>query len=416
VVAPQDYPGLYSGRKRAIYEDAAQAFLQRGVQLCDSFVSVFVKAEKINFSSKPDPAPRVIQPRRPVFNLAVGRYLKQFEGRLCEGFKKLCGYRVILKGLNATGVAECLRANWCTFKQPLAVMLDASRFDQHVSVEALEFEHSIYNAVFRSAELAKLLRMQLTNRGYGYTSCGHRVKYEIKGCRMSGDINTGMGNCLLMSTLVLAYCEHVGLKSRLANNGDDCTLMIEKRDAGKLRGLEQWFLDFGFRLTVEGTTEVFERIKFCQAQPVLTGSGWRMVRDIHTAPSKDLVSLLSVSDAKEFAMWRHAIGSCGLELTRGVPMWEKFYSDLLAGGVVAAEGVSERITDSGLGYMAAGVVGSQITDEARHSFWLAFGIEPDHQIAYEQTPTHLEWAEPTPLMFDDITSEFISHYAAKEHA
>jgi hypothetical protein len=233
---------------------------------------------------------------------------------------------------------------------------------------------------------------------------------------MSGDINTGMGNCLLMSAMVLSYAESVGLKCRLANNGDDCALVVDKSDLAKVDGITGWFRDLGFDLKVEGFTDVFERIKFCQAQPVLTGSGWRMVRDIFTATSKDLVSLLGITSELEFNHWRRSIATCGLELTRGVPMWESFYQSLHPGVVRGGAAAVEHVYDSGLGYMARGVQASEITPDARVSFWRAFGITPDAQIAYELSPKQLSWSEPQPLMPSSITSEIIGHYATYQEA
>lgn len=411
VVAEELYPQLYHGGKRAVYERAAVTLLTRGFKNSDAYVSAFVKAEKINFSAKPDPPPRVIQPRSPVFNLKVGCYLKPFEHRLVAGFRAAFGYNVVLKGLNASGTARQLRENWETFVDPIAIELDASRFDQHVSVDALKYEHSVYNEVFKSPELRKLLRLQLHNKGFGRYG-GQLLRYEVDGCRMSGDINTGMGNCLLMSLMVLGFADSKGIRCRLSNNGDDCVLVVERKDRPLVDGITQWFHDLGFDLKVEGIQDVFERIKFCQAQPLWTTTGWRMVRDIYTATSKDLVSLLGFGNQLEFNNWRHAIGTCGLELTRGVPMWEAFYKTLLPpAGAEGSTGAVERIMDSGLGYMARGVVGGVITEEVRYSFWRAFGIPPDAQVAYETTSRGIGWTVPQPLMYTNITSEHLSHYA-----
>lgn len=381
VVDRCDYSSLYTGRKRLIYERAYESLMTRAIELKDSFVSTFVKAEKVNFDKKPDPAPRVIQPRTPRYNLEVGRYLKLFEHELCLGFKRLFGYDVILKGKNATGVAEALRSSWDHFNSPVAVGLDASRFDQHVSVEALQFEHSIYNTVFRSPELARLLKWQLTNRGIARVG-EHRVDYSIDGCRMSGDINTGMGNCLLMSCIVIAYCEHVGIDFRLANNGDDCVLFVDDYNLTELVGLDSWFLDFGFTLTRETPCYVFEHVEFCQAHPISVGDSWRMVRDPRTAMSKDCVSLLGWDNDLDIRQWAGAIGTCGLVLTSGVPVWSAWYQRLVSFGVVR-QGAVDHVYDSGLGYMSKGVIACEITPESRVSFWRAFGILPDMQIALE---------------------------------
>lgn len=402
IVAREDYPGLYTGRKRGIYQRAYESLIIRGINIRDAWVNTFVKAEKVNFDSKGDPAPRVIQPRSPRYLLEVGRYLKLFEKELCKAFERVWGYPVVLKGLNAHQVGGWLHKHWDSFQEPTAVGLDASRFDQHVSSAALAWEHSIYNGVFNSKELRRLLRWQRRNRGVARVD-GYRVDYEIDGRRMSGDINTGMGNCLLMSAMVIAYCEDAGIKFRLANNGDDCVLFLEKRDLHYLDGIGDWMLEFGFTLTREEPVFVLEQVQFCQAQPVCCDSGWRMVRDPRTAMSKDCVSLLGWDNVTNFQQWSHAIGSCGLSLTTGVPVWESWYRQLVSIGREAAMGVEEQIWDSGLGYMAKGVPVCDITEECRYSFYKAFGILPDMQEALEyqySLPVSIE--PPTPMTFPDV--------------
>lgn len=380
IVPREDYPGLYTGRKQVVYRRALESLMVKGITKSDSYVSTFVKAEKINFSAKGDPAPRVIQPRSPRYNLEVGRYLKLFEKELCRGFKRMVGYEVILKGLNADRVASELHGSWNNYLNPVAVGLDASRFDQHVSRDALEYEHSIYNSVFRSKELRRLLRWQLSNRGYGRVGSS-LLTYQVEGCRMSGDINTGMGNCAIMSSIVLAYIEHHGIDARLANNGDDCVLILDKSQLNKLSHIDGWFTDFGFKLTREEPVYVFEQIEFCQTQPVLVGDGYRMVRNPWIAMSKDCVSLLGWSNEAEFNAWRDAIGVCGGELTSGVPVWESFYRAINHTG--GNKSGVERVYDSGMGYLARGTAKAVITPEGRASFWRAFGIDPDLQVAME---------------------------------
>lgn len=389
VVDRDDYPGLYHGRKRAVYQRAVDSLKTRGLTVADSFVSTFIKAEKVNFAAKGDPAPRVIQPRSPRYNVEVGRYLKLFEKSLCRGFHRVFGYPVVLKGMNADQVGQALANNWFHFQHPVAVGLDASRFDQHVSRAALEWEHSVYNAAFKSPELARLLKWQLRNRGIGRTE-GYRVDYTVDGCRMSGDINTGLGNCLIMSSIVIAYCEERGIGFRLANNGDDCVVFVERRDLAQLDGLDEWFADFGFKLTREAPCYRLEEVEFCQFHPVKVGDSWRCVRNPHVAMSKDCVSLVGWDTEVAFRSWAAAVADCGISLTSGVPVWESWYRFLQRVGTVSRAGVTERVHEAGMSYWSKGVQSASVTDEARASFYFAFGITPDAQVALEEYYDGLE--------------------------
>lgn len=222
---------------------------------------------------------------------------------------------------------------------------------------------------------------------------------------MSGDINTGMGNCLIMSSIVLAYLEAHGLgngRARLANNGDDCVVICDSSDLEELSGLDQWFLDFGFTLTRELPVEVFEKIEFCQFQPVLCSTGWRMVRNPHVAMSKDATSLLSWDTEEDVKAWACAISSCGLSLTTGVPVWQAWYERLSRVGSYR-ESATDSVYDSGLGYASRGVQLGVITPESRVSFWRAFGILPDHQEDFEaEFSEPLEITGPVALTYSQV--------------
>lgn len=411
VVQRGEYPLLYNGRKQEIYKKAVDSLVDEAVSPRDAVVNTFVKAEKINFTSKGDPAPRVIQPRSPRYNVEVGRYLKLFEKELVRGFRRACGYEVILKGMNAEGTAAALRADWDAYLRPVAVGLDASRFDQHVSVDALKWEHSVYNGVFRSKELAGLLEWQLRNRGVGYAE-GMKVQYEVDGRRMSGDINTGMGNCLLMSSMVLSYIEDRGINARLANNGDDCVVIMESSDLPAFDGIDAWMLDFGFTLTREEPVHVFERIEFCQAQPVMVNGVWRMVRNPLVAVSKDMVSLKGWGSETEIRYWLHSVGACGAALNCGVPVTGVLYRRLMEHGLKPSEAWDEAGGRSGAWYMARDLSAgcTEPDDDTRVSFYKAFGILPDLQVELELGAANLT-LDLRPEMFLDYNSEASSPLA-----
>lgn len=401
-VALEDYPSLYSdARKRVRYEEAVLSLSTQAISKRDAIVNTFVKAEKVNISEKGDPAPRVIQPRSYRYNACLGRFLKVLEKNIVLGFARAFGYNVIAKGLNAQETGSLLRENWEAFGDPVAVGLDASRFDQHVSVDALRFEHGFYHRLFNNdPELKRLLSWQLCNTGVAYVD-GHKIKYNTEGRRCSGDINTGMGNCIIMSNIVLGYFASVGVKARLTNNGDDCVVICERRDVHLLDGIDDWFRRFGFKLTREPTVDVFEHIVFCQTQPVQCSDGWRMVRNPFTATSKDMTSLLPWDNQTAFSHWASAIGKCGSALTAGVPFWESFYRRFVG---LDSEGAEARIRDSGLGYMAKGMHSKAVIDDtARYSFWLAFGILPDDQEALEGIDISIGYSEPVPLMYGNIS-------------
>lgn len=382
------FVGTYDGQRKQIYAQAAESLRARALRKQDAYLKTFVKAEKINFTLKPDPAPRVIQPRDPRYILETGRYLKQLEHPLYKALDGMWGGPTVMKGHTFYGVASALREKWDSYRKPVAVGLDASRFDQHVSDVALAWEHAIYRLAYKGEDahyLAKILQWQIDNRGTARASDGY-IKYRVRGCRGSGDINTAMGNCLLMCAMMLAWCEEVGLKAQLANNGDDCVLFFEQEDLHKLGGLPQWFTEMGFTMKVEAPVYEFEHIEFCQSHPVWTPEGWIMTRNLKTALGKDSMSLLDMRAHGRRVF--DAVGRCGLALAGGIPIFNEFYAMMVRNG--SPKGALDVEQDrwfngSGFYRMSRGMTRcySEVHPRTRYSFWRAFGVTPDAQEAIE---------------------------------
>lgn len=396
----QDFPTLYQGRKRTIYERAVESLAVKSVCRKDAMLKTFVKAEKINFTAKGDPAPRVIQPRDPRYNVEVGRYLKPLEPKIYKAVERIFGDVTIFKGLNAQDSAKKMYHKWRRYSKPVAVGLDASRFDQHVSRQALEWEHSCYTGCFSdSTELSRLLQWQIRNEGVGYVEDG-KVRYSVEGCRMSGDMNTALGNCVIMCGLVHAYCKHVRIDQfSLANNGDDCVVIMESAHLDRFNdGLREWFLEMGFNMKVEDPVYEFEQIEFCQTHPVRVEDlfvpslgqsvpQYIMCRNAPVALAKDCMSIKHLDSRAVYEKQLTAVGECGIALTGGVPVFQSFYQGMIrAGRGRHFKNVDQvYMANSGKEMLRAGMKRQvmPISSESRYSFWLAFGITPDQQLELE---------------------------------
>lgn len=376
-----DFSQMYKGPKKAVYERAVLSLYSNPVRRRDAESNSFVKREKAKFRK----APRCIQPRDPRYNASIGRYLKPLEHELYRAVAVMMGEgAVITKGLNLVGVAGCLHQKWTNFKRPVALGLDATAFDAHVSPQLLGWEHSIYNGIFRDSRLAKLLSWQIHNRGKSFCPDG-KLKYRVEGRRFSGDMNTGLGNCLIMCAMVYSYARERGVRVNLANNGDDCVVFMEQDDLERfVDGINAWFAELGFRLTSEPPAFNFEAIEFCQMHPVLIGDEWRMVRTPKVAFEKDTMCTLTVSN-DEYLDWLSGVASCGLATASGVPVMQEFYLNL----ALAAEGhvAPDRLVEyTGMRHLSRGMVSrvAPVDEASRYSFWLAFGVDPDTQVAIEQ--------------------------------
>jgi len=401
--AMEQFVEHYDGRRKVIYSQAAESLRAVAIRRQDSYLATFVKAEKTAITAaKPDPAPRLIQPRGPRYNVAVGCYISQLEKRVYKRIAYVWGGPTVMKGYNAKQVARHILDAWeaSGFKEPCAIGLDASRFDQHVSVDALTWEHERYLRFFKGldrATLNELLLWQRFNKGF-IRSHEATIKYTKAGSRMSGDMNTALGNCLLMCAMVYALCEELGIRGRLFNNGDDCQVIMDRADECRFRAAVQpWFLQMGFNMKVEPTAYEPEHIEFCQTRPVYDGAEWVMCRDPRVCLAKDCVSTLDLSNSKAQTKLLGNIGDCGLSLAGGLPVMQEFYNAMRRN----ATGRFQRATpqlDSGFARLAAGMSRhyAEVTPRARYSFWRAFGIEPDLQLALESTLKQWTYAPGAP--------------------
>lgn len=391
----------YRGRKLAVYQKAVDSLSENPLTPRDARLKTFVKAEKINLSKKPDPAPRVIQPRSPRYNVELGVYLRPFEHRAFKAVAEVFGEPTVFKGYNMEQQGRLMRDKWDMYYEPVAIGLDASRFDQHVSVSALEWEHSLYHRVFNhDRKLKKLLKWQINNEGVGFASDG-MLKYTKKGCRMSGDMNTSLGNCLIMCAMVHELGRSLGIRLSLANNGDDCVIICERSDEVEIiNHAPNFFLNYGFTMCIEKPVYEFEQIEFCQTHPVYDGSGYIMVRNPKVALTKDLTCLLPLQSVKNFKEWLTSVSMCGISLTGGIPIWQSFYRCLNSGSTLTKFTGTGHFVESGLAYHAKSMSRKicQITPEARVSFWKAYNITPDLQVALEDwyDTISLTISEPSP--------------------
>jgi hypothetical protein len=387
----RQFVDLFRGRKRAIYENANRELLSGGLSDSDSHVKVFVKYEKTCFTRKADPVPRVISPRSPKYNIELGRFLRPVEERIYKSLAGLFGHITVFKGMNASQMGRRMSEKWGMFTTPVAIGLDASRFDQHVSVDALKWEGDVYLACFpdarRKAQLRRLLTKQHRNRCTGYTADG-KLRYVVDGGRMSGDINTSLGNCLLMCAMVHAYAASRGIKVQLANNGDDCVVIMEAIDLAVFQeGLNEWFLAMGFAMCVEPPVYCLEEIEFCQTHPVRIGLGehdFLMVRHPRWAIAKDTMCTHPYQTDALRSGWVNAVGVGGLSMTGGVPIFQDFYDMLIRsshphGSVNDGQSWGVRKLAEGLDRNWCAVL-----PETRASFYWAFGVTPDEQVVIEE--------------------------------
>jgi len=395
----------YGGAKRRVYQSAIRSLSEKPLTNVDCRVKTFTKDEY----RKPKGAPRAIQPRSPRFNVYLGRHIKHMEHDLFKYIDKVFDdsgdHRTVAKGMNLDERGQVIHDMWTSFSDPVAVALDASRFDQHINTDLLDFEFEFYREMSSGSEdlpsLDSLLKHQRINRGRYYGKDG-KIKYTVEGNRMSGDMNTSCGNVIIMCGLMYSYLDSKSLRTRvkLLNDGDDCVVIMERKTLRLfLSGLEDWFLRMGIKMIVEGVHNCLEEIDFCQSRPVRVNGSYRLVPRPSKRLYSDLVTTKPIAFRKVYNKWVGAVAGCGLAGAGDVPIFREFYGWLAKSSTPWIPEVGDtyyRYRDSQVNGMETGK--RSISWATRISFFLAFDIPPKHQIMVEQYFRSLEpltWSSPT---------------------
>lgn len=407
VASTAEVVNAYTGPKRAAYARAEIAYLRDGLVEKDTFITMFQKKEKQPLGS----APRVINPRTQKANLVLGKYLKKNEKNYFNAIAAAMGQDMtVIKGIDIADQAVELVKLWNDVNSPVAVGGDAKKFDMHVSRAALEYEHLFYLLPYYDGnaracleayrvvqqqecpvcpteegfpELSWILARQLHNRGKAYFDDGS-LEFDIEGTRASGDLNTSLGNCLLMCAMQSAWADRVAVPIKLANNGDDCVTFLESRQLDKwMSGQVDFYARLGFRMEIEAPVYEIEEAEFCQSRAVLIGGEYRMIRNPATLVTKASMCLQPITSFTHLRKWMMAVGTCEGHLSNGVPVLESFARALRRNGVRCSNKLVRSVSkDTSRTLCKEAPIG--ISSETRLSFFKAWGITPTQQLLLER--------------------------------
>lgn len=344
---PDQFCSSYGGSKLRMYENAAKSLAKKPLEWRDSWIRCFTKAEYL----KPKGVPRLIQPRSPRYNVCLGCYLSPNEKTILHAIDYLysrdlyppgCDIPTIAKGHNYVDRGRIIAEKWSKFADPVCIGVDAARFDQHINASLLKFEHSIYRALFTGSQfhvggvsLKTLLKWQRSNKGK-WKGMEGKVKYTTKGCRMSGDMNTSLGNITIMTALWYLFI--VEIREKLKNNihvqiyndGDDTVILVERKYSQYIiDSLADWFHEFGITMEFDGIYNTLEEITFCQAKPVFDGETWYLCPNPHKRCFSDLTTTKNIGSQdifhRLFNMQVGAIAACGLAANGHTPILNHMY-------------------------------------------------------------------------------------------
>jgi len=314
----------FKDQRKKIYERAHHEIRTLGVTRHDYKIQAFVKAEKFDPDAKINPDARVIQARSPKANLMLARYLRPIEHNV-YALKDQFGLPVFAKTLGVFERADIIRKKFEHMGPgTVCFSLDGSRWDLHIKLAILKEEHRVYRSLCRDHELRDILVEQLVNEGR--TRLG--VKYLVNGGRMSGDINTALGNCILMVGMITAAIEEMlgpDAFYTIFDDGDDCLLFLRGEDVDKVRAeIGDAFLGFGQELKLENEAHEPDQVVFCQSKMVHTINGWQMVRNWKKIIAHGTSGVKHWNNIKLVKPMMSAVGSCELALNLGVPIIQSY--------------------------------------------------------------------------------------------
>lgn len=411
-----DWTSKFTGRKMKRYESAQQSLQTMPLARKDSYIQAFVKLERL---TDPTKDPRMIQARGARYNVELGNYLKAIEHDLynIKGVGRMKGLlppgRCIVKGLNQTQRASLIQSKWARLKAPVQLALDCSRFDGHCSKELLEVEHLVYNRVFKSPYLQKLLSWQVYNKCFTKD-----LAYNCVGRRMSGDMNTALGNCVLMIIMMADAMERIGATPSqwdIADDGDDCCLLVEEEIAETVMfSIPRLFKTYGHELKIESVARSLPDVELCGCKPIRVNG----VRKMILRPGRCMGKALTHTKCWPMpfrARYVATVGQCQLALNAGVPILQEFALLLRRAHLM----LLSELPGSYL-YRLAGepdpweAIPLTVSDESRVDFAVAFGISIEEQYdaeTYIRSMTGnelLRLAPPREVPADKRANSFIS--------
>lgn len=381
--------------KRRRYEAAFRTLQKRELDARDARISMFVKADKLDGIGEEERKPRAIQGREPTFNLEIARFLKPIEHKLMgwKGPRRgVVRSRIFAKGLNNSQRAKLIIEKTKKFRNPVVVCVDASSWDASVTSVHLKICHSLYRAGLNSSSFAKLLEYQLLNWGKSH----HGHEYLISGNRMSGDLDTGIGNSLLNILVFATAMSILGVtKWDFLCDGDDALVFVEGGDLDPAE-LNRVCKDLGFSLTggpVDVSTGNFWDIEFCRSHPIWTpGNGWIMCRNMQRAVDCfGFTHRYAHVPLQAYLKFLAGCGICELTCSSELPMigplsWR---ASMLSGKKIY--GAEERwrsgvlLSKAKLEYTVRTNKEPSIHPRTRAQVAMAFGISIEAQLEYEKS-------------------------------
>jgi len=378
----------------------------------------FAKVEMLN----PEKFPRNISPRHPKFNLVNGCFIKPLEqfvngitgvGNMREYYPGDCPYfknHMIGKSYNKVqrGILLQNKIDWFIMRfgvHPLIIPTDCTGYDAHCTEDLINAEwddfisqsYDLYEQYLK--EVGELCTI---NRGtYG------SAEWILRGGRMSGDMQTGCGNCWTIAAMKCAFFKWAnkhrpGISKRWDTciDGDDSLVFVHPDDLEFVqRELPLFFLRCGHEMKLDKVAHTIFDVEWCQSkyirvrvekdvlEQLINKKGMLYVHgEVPMAvqtPDKVFMSIGSHIHMREpISAWAYVVANCRAYATvySGVPILGRL-------GEIGQSAVTAPLITSGLFHsLALGSLSQHYpSDNTLMDFCYAFGYTPAMVTAAEAT-------------------------------
>lgn len=328
---------------------------------------------------------RPIKSKNRRFNLQWARFIYPIEKKMYAAINHMWNqYRArwgrpahdtVMKGKNGNERGSVFKQVFESGKY-VSIEVDAEKWDYFVHEYLLKIEHSLYRSVLNllkaDRKMFKRLAAAMERYGVRVKFKGGEMYFREIGGRGSGVVNTSLGNVTLMSLMMLIIVETLPFYVDYINDGDDGINALEAPHAAEFaRVCTRMFAAWGIFVKVQKPTSLFEKLNFCQCQPVMVDGECRLIRAFPEVLCKDTIIRHDLKLPKLLAHLK-AVGMGGLALNSGVPVLQEFYKMLIRWAGDATPAKLDR--ESGLARMSKGMEAREtvVADSTRHSFELAF--------------------------------------------
>jgi len=338
------------------------------------------------FETFPDPdseremtkAARLIQHRSDEYCYTLARFLKRIEWRVLykNARGKHAGRRLFAKGMTPAQKGSWVRSAWDCFARPVAVLMDHSAYDSHLTNDKRKWERMFYEEYYPgNKQLKHLLYLQKHNK----CRTRHGIRYTMDGTMCSGDYNTSLGDNVINQAILLYATRNVDC--RILCDGDDSVVVMDQSDLSLFDS--ECFAQVGLTTKVE-YANLIQAVEFCQSRPIQTSVGTVYVRN----PNRVLTKTAYTTKTYHGQGWLRLLKSIGLsELAsnRGVPVLQAYAQMLIR--IAGPVDHFKHEVDEILAHRSVKQTfdPATITPEARLDFMLAFDYSPELQIALEET-------------------------------